>query len=368
VSLPAPLVASPLATRHFLRRTLGLDHPFPDVAHALAYHGYVQVDPINICGRMHDLILRNRVTGYREGDLHRYIHGPNRPGFEHYLPGSGVLVAFPLDAWPYVFASIQERRRKNGFYGRRLTAKTKLVAAHILDEIARRGPLTSDDIEHEGRAQTAWGTPGRLVKQILEMLFARGHVLITQRRNFRRVYDLTARVLPPDTLKAPPVSARAVARWTVLTRLRQRRLVTLKRNELKFVRDVVQPVTVTGCPPLYCLREDAPLLSEINDRASARDAAPAPLLLAPLDPILYDRRVTAALWNFNYIWEVYTPPPKRVRGYYALPVLAGAALIGHVDPKADRANRKLIVISRRVRRGHQVTPAIRALAHWLGLR
>jgi uncharacterized protein YcaQ len=151
----------------------------------------------------------------------------------------------------------------------------------------------------------------------------------------------------------------------VLTRLRQRRLVTLKRAELKLVHDAVQPVAVTGCPPLFCLREDAPLLSEFNDRAPLPD--PTPLLLAPLDPLLYDRRVTAALWNFNYIWEVYTPPPKRVRGYYALPVLAGTELIGHVDPKADRANRKLLIVSRRIRRGHKITPAIRALAHWLGL-
>jgi uncharacterized protein YcaQ len=91
-------------------------------------------------------------------------------------------------------------------------------------------------------------------------------------------------------------------------------------------------------------------------------------LLAPLDPLIYDRRVTSALWNFDYTWEVYTPPTKRVRGYYALPVLAGTALVGHVDPKADRKNRKLHIISRSVRRGQALTPAVRALAGWLGLK
>ena len=57
-----------------------------------------------------------------------------------------------------------------------------------------------------------------------------------------------------------------------------------------------------------------------------------------------------------------------MRGYYALPVLAGTELIGHIDPKADRARKKLIVVSRRVRRGHSVAPAVRELAQWLGLK
>ena len=94
----------------------------------------------------------------------------------------------------------------------------------------------------------------------------------------------------------------------------------------------------------------------------------SPALLAPLDPLIYDRRVTAALWNFDYTWEVYTPEHKRQRGYYALPVLAGTELVGHVDSKADRAKKKLRVVSRSVRRGHRVAPAIDELARWLGLR
>ena len=78
--------------------------------------------------------------------------------------------------------------------------------------------------------------------------------------------------------------------------------------------------------------------------------------------------MTARLWQFDYTWEVYTPPAKRVRGYYALPILAGTELIGHVDPKADRTRSKLKIVSRSVRRGHKAKDAIHALAHWLGLK
>ena len=88
----------------------------------------------------------------------------------------------------------------------------------------------------------------------------------------------------------------------------------------------------------------------------------------PLDPLIYDRRLTRQLWGYDYTWEVYTPPAKRVRGYYALPVLAGVELVGHIDPKADRANKKLVVVARSVRRGHRAATAVQSLKRFLGLK
>ena len=78
---------------------------------------------------------------------------------------------------------------------------------------------------------------------------------------------------------------------------------------------------------LCCLREDLSLL----------DGAETPekvTLLAPLDPLIDDRRVTRELWGYDYTWEVYTPPKRRVRGYYALPVLAGLELVGQYRPQS----------------------------------
>ena len=386
-----PLRISPVTARRFLRRALLLDAPAPDVATALEHHGYIQIDPLNVCGRMHDLILRNRVAAYREGDLLNHIHSAARPGFEHYFPHAGILVAFPAAAWPYLapFASRggagTNPGRRAGRNGAKLSPKHERLAQHILAEIATRGPLTSDDIEHEGRSVTGWGSPGRLVKNLLEVLFVHGRVLITARRNFRRVYDLPERVLPPAVLNAPTKSAEEIARWTALLRLRQRRLAALKRGEYVLVADLVQQVVIDGVktPPLFVLKSDLPLLElpALGSFAGRRPGQtpgwqpPATVqlstpvaLLAPLDPLIYDRRVTAALWNFDYTWEVYTPEHKRQRGYYALPVLAGMEIVGHVDPKADRAAKKLRIISRSVKRGHRVAPAVDELARWLGLR
>ena len=142
------------------------------------------------------------------------------------------------------------------------------------------------------------------------------------------------------------------------------------REFKRLVVDAVQPVAIgdADCPPLFCLRGDVPLFSELENQKPRIENLAPPLLLAPLDPIIYDRRVTAALWDFDYTWEAYTPPAKRVRGYYALPVLAATEIVGHIDPKAERAQKKLMVASRRIRRGHRVTPALDHFARWLGLK
>jgi uncharacterized protein YcaQ len=376
-----PLVLDPTTARCFMRRALLLDEPAPDVASALAHHGYIQIDPINVCGRMHDLILRNRVRDYREGDLMRHLHGDSgalpaarRLAFEHHLPSERTLVALPLDAWPFLLAEMRRRAWQTGSWSGRLSPVQKKLSARLLAEIAERGPMSSEDFADTGRARAVWGASTQ-AKATLQKLFFHGRLLLARRsKSNRRYYDLPERVLPECILKLPAPPRKETARWEVLLKLRQRRLTPLKRTELPLVADLVQPVTVEGCPTLYLLKSDLPLLAEIQDSGSeisnlkSAVGRGAPLLLAPLDPLIYSRPVTAALWDFDYTWEVYTPAAKRKRGYYALPVLSGHALVGHVDPKVDRLAKKLRIQSRAVRRGHAITGPLQDFARWLGLR
>jgi uncharacterized protein YcaQ len=371
--LPVPLKVSPLVARRFMRRALLLDRPAPDVGSALAHHGYVQIDPINVCGRMHDLILRNRVTGYREGDLMRHLHGEQRPlpalqrtAFEHHLPSTGILVAFTLDAWPHLLAAMRARTRFHSAWSGRLTPREQELVPRILEALTGRGPLGSDAVEDGRRSRRFWGS-ATLVKSTMQKLFFHGRLLIAQRAGNRRLYDLPDRVLPAAILAAQPPTAHETARWETLLKLRQRRLVLLKKTELAHVEDLVQPVRITEGPLLHCLRRDVPLFDSIGHQDSMIEVNP-PRLLAPLDPLIYDRRVTAHVWGYDYTWEVYTPAAKRVRGYYALPVLSGHELVGHIDPKADRKAKKLAIVSRSVRRGHPTAAAVRGLARFLGLR
>ncbi len=383
--LPEPLRLSPDHARRFQRRALLLDEPAPNVATALAHLGYVQIDPLNICGRMHDLILRNRVTSYREGDLMRHLHSETleggapsppqpqtppplpaaqRTAFEHHHPATNILVAFGHEAWPNLLAAMRRRTHRSGAWSGRLSAKQKAIAEKLLAEIATRGPLSAEDFDDHGRARQVWGASS-LVKATLQKLFFHGRLLIAQRgTGNRRTYDLPERILPAKVLARPEPSRRETARWCAELKLRQCRLCLLKRDELPLIADLVQPIAVAGCPLLYCLRTDLPLLEQCADNTPPA----ALLLLAPLDPLIYDRRVTAALWNFNYTWEAYTPPAKRVRGHYSLPILAGTELVGHVDPKADRTAGRLRLEARSIKRGHRTADATRALARWLGLR
>jgi uncharacterized protein YcaQ len=383
--VPPVLQVTPLAARRFLRRALLLDAPVPDVDAALAHLGYVQIDPINVCGRMHDLILRNRVAGYREGDLMRHLHGDATPlpaarrtAFEHHLPDTHVLVAFPVAAWPHLLGAMRQRTRRAGAWSGRLTPREREFSRTLLAEIAARGPLSSADFDDDRRGRRVWGA-ATLAKATLQKLFFHGRLLIARRDNNRRIYDLPERILSPAILAQAEPTAGETARWSVLLKLRQRRLTRLKRAELALVADAVQPVSLGQGPTLHCLTEDLPQLHAASAESKFEPAlhslgeggnrnSKIPLLLAPLDPLVYDREVSRLLWEFDYTWEVYTPPHKRVRGYYALPVLSGHELVGHVDPKADRENRKLQVVSRSIRRGHRVVGAIDQLAAWLGLR
>lgn len=374
--MPPSLHVTPLTARRFLRRALGLDTPHTDIAAALVHHGYIQIDPINVCGRMHDHILRHRVAGYREGDLMRHLHGNGDPlpaaartAFEHHLPDTHVLVAFPLEAWPHLLSAMRHRTKMRGAWSGRLTPRENALAGRLLAELAARGPLGSDELHDGRRGRQVWGA-ATLAKATLQKLFFHGRVLIARRDQQRRLYDLPERVLPAAALAAPEPAAADTARWLALLKVRQRRLALLKRDEVRAAGDFVSPVVIDGVdgPTLYCLREDVKLFSEIQDRDSQSENAAEPLLLAPLDPLIYDRRVTAAVWGFDYTWEAYTPPAKRVRGHYALPILAGTEIVGDVDPKADREKGRLRVVSRRVRRGFRSAPAVASLAQFLGLR
>jgi len=361
--------ATPLEARSFLRRAHLMDTPAPDIGTAIAHHGYIQIDPINICGRMHDHILRNRVRGYTEDGLMRHLHGgpagrlaaEKRTAFEHHMPLSDNLVAFPLDAWPRLNAAMRARTRHPSRWMGRLTPREKEFAGRMLERFALEGGLGPEAFDDERKGRRVWGS-ATLAKTTLQKLFFHGRLLISGRQSNRRLYDLPERVLPASTLGAPESTPAETTRWLALMRLRQHRLVLLTKAELSVSEDLVHPVEIEGCPRLYCLAEDVHWF-EPGPATGAE-----PLLLAPLDPIIYDRRVTRHVWDFDYAWEAYTPASKRKRGYYALPVLSGTELVGHVDMKADREGKKLGTVSRSVRRGHATAPAIKQLAQFLGLR
>jgi hypothetical protein len=301
----------------------------------------------------------------------RHLHGgeagsrlpaESRTAFEHHLPMKGILVALPVEAWPHLQAGMRARAKRTSAWSGRLTAREREFEKQIFEALASGGPVGPEAFADDRKARAVWGS-ATLAKATLQKLFFHGRLLIAARQANRRLYDLPERVLPAGVLAGSESTPGETARWAAVTRLKQHRLVALKRSELALVGDVVQPVAIDGCPLLHCLAEDLHLF----DDGGGPEPAVDPMLLAPLDPMIYDRRVTRGLWGFDYTWEVYVPEPNRKRGYYALPVLAGGELVGHVDLKADREKGRLGVVSRSIRGGHRTAPAVTRLARFLGL-
>ncbi len=352
-----------LVARRFLLRATGLAGLFSSIDVALAHLGFVQIDPINVCGRMQDHILRHRVVGYREHDLMSHLHRiGERTAFEHHLPDSQNLAALPLEAWPHLQRAMHARAQGDSVWSGQLTGEEKRFAKSLLGRIAEEGSLCSQDFLSERKAkQHAWDST-TLAKSTLQKLFFHGRVLIAKREANRRYYDLPEKVLPASTLASPTPTEAQTQHWLAQLKLRQRRLAVLKATELRLLHDEVVPATLAdrASPKLHVLRSDLPLLE-------TSDASETALLIAPLDPIIYDRRVTEAVWNYDYRWEVYVPPQKRVRGYYALPLLNRDAFIGHMDCKADRDSGHLRLLTQLESTTGVHRIALKSLAEFLGL-
>ena len=238
--------------------------------------------------------------------------------------------------------------------------------------------MAACDFEH-GKSRSGWWEWGD-TKQALEFLFWAGHITTATRRgSFERVYDLTERVIPAAILALPtPEPAEAHRRLIelsarahgVATAADLRDYFRLKPEEAKpaieaLVEDgALLPVTVAGW------RQPAFLHAEARRPRRIRGQA----LLAPFDPLIWERARTERLFGFRYRIEIYTPADKRQHGYYVLPFLMDEALVARVDLKSDRQAGRLI--ARNVHLEPDAPPdtrerlaaELRLMADWLGPR
>jgi uncharacterized protein YcaQ len=109
--------------------------------------------------------------------------------------------------------------------------------------------------------------------------------------------------------------------------------------------------------PLYCRAEDEPLVRSVMDNPRLK---PRCELIAPLDNLLWDRKLIKALFGFDYTWEIYTPAHKRKYGYYSLPLIFGERFAGRVEAVADRKARCLNVRNVWLENGVRRTKSLQA--------
>lgn len=299
------------------------------LADAMSKLGFVQADPIRAPARAQDLILRHRVSGYRAGDLQRsfarlkleedflYAYG--------FMPGDTTRLLHPridpdCDAGVHAPAGL---------------------AADVLAFVRAYGPTHPRDLEqHLGRdrAVNGWGGFSKATTRALESLHHFGVLRVTQRRDGIRIYEVAAVPQPAADVterahRLVMLVARILAPVSVVS-LRGALALMARRNPgLGPLTPVIAAALRTGELEREEIDGESYLWPAVEDDWRHRSAPRDVRFLTPFDPIVWDRRRFEHLWGWAYRFEAYTPPARRIFGYYAMPLLWSEQVIGWANVK-----------------------------------
>jgi uncharacterized protein YcaQ len=343
-----------LVTRHLLAPPRALAAQPASVLTAVERVGLLQFDPLEVPGaRNHDLVLHARIAGYRRAWCERWLYGPDRRLIEIYNKSLNMV---PMHELPHYRISWQ---RNLAAYDDGILKEQADVAQAILRRLKADGPLSTAAFSEHGHAVDWWWAPTRASRAVMEALFVTGRIGIARRDGNRRYYDLMERLVPPDVLRRMESEEDAMTH-RLLSRYRAVGLTTTvgtqsevmysagttaerkRRTERLVDEGRLIPVDVDGMKyTRYIIAEERPILEQT---ATGPLTAAAVSFLAPLDPLVWDRRMLRELWGFDYLWEVYVPEPKRRWGYYVLPILFGDRFVGRIEPRLDRKAKSLAML------------------------
>ncbi|EPW3923738.1 winged helix-turn-helix domain-containing protein [Enterobacter sichuanensis] len=335
-----------------------------DILSTVQRMSLLQIDTINIVARSPYLVLFSRLGGYPSQWLDESLSkGELMEYWAHeacFLPRSDFalvrhrMLAPEKMGWKYRQAWMLEH-----------AAEIEQLIAHIQEN----GPVRSADFEHPRKGTSGWWE-WKPHKRHLEGLFTSGKVMVIERRNFQRVYDLTHRVMPHwdderDQLSREAAeaimlenSARSLgifrSQWLAdYYRLRQpalKPLLEMWQQEQRII-----PVMVDTLGEMWLHKELFPLLPQaLEGKLQATHST----VLSPFDPVVWDRKRAEQLFGFSYRLECYTPAPKRQYGYFVLPLLHKGQLVGRMDAKMHRKTGTLEIIALYLEEGVRVTAAL----------
>ena len=275
--------------------------------------GCIQYDPVDVCGRNAELTLQSRVKGFRKQMLEDLLYR-DRLLVDY---SDKELSIWPSEDWPH-FARYRERSAEHGRRFPGIPELEEKAVAHI----RKHGPVCSDTLPIEGTVfwhssmhwSGHWHSESPAARSVLEQLYTDGILLIHHKAGSRKYYDLAEKHLPADLLAAPdpcPDEA-SFLRWRVTRRIGAVGMLWNRRSDAWLGIDMnteqrnaafdclekegaITAVRVDGLSfPLYLLSGDLPLLESVRSgqlRPRARLE-----FLAPLDPMLWDRKLIEALW------------------------------------------------------------------------
>jgi uncharacterized protein YcaQ len=313
--------------------------------------GCIQFDPLNIVGHNTELVLQARVSDFRPLMLQELLY-EDRTLVDGWDKNMSI---YCVEDWP-CFSRRREYARQHP--GRSLEA-VKSIVPRVRQEIEERGPLSSIELDFDQTVDW-WWAPTRLARAALESMYWWGELVIHHKVNTRKVYDFASRHIPEELLSAsdPNETEEQYHDWYVLRRIGSIGLLWnksgdawlgtgLKSKERQAAlsrlleQGKVVEVRVEGIElPLYMRSQDRATLDRALDSDGVSLRA---VILAPLDNLLWDRRLIKVLFDFEYVWEVYKPVAERRYGYYVLPVLYGDRFVARLEPGRDKKSGALIV-------------------------
>ena len=337
-------------------RFIGKDGAYQYIRQA----GCIQFDPVDVCGKNAELTLQSRVKGFRKSMLESLLYR-DRLLVDY---ADKELSVWPAEDWPF-FSGYRERSKE---HGRQFPGIPELEAQAVA-YIREHGPVCSDTLPVEGTVfwhssmhwSGHWEKDSPAARSVLEQLYTDGILLIHHKSGSRKYYDLAEKYLPAGLLAAanPCRDDKSLTDWRISRRIGAVGLLWnrsstawlgismngAQRNESfdrleksgKIIAVQVEKIRF----PLYLLSGDLPLLETVV--SGQADRKPRLEFIAPLDPMMWDRKLVEAVWDYQYSWEIYTPAAKRKYVYYVLPILYGDRLIGRIEPKADRKAKILTV-------------------------
>ena len=359
--------------------------------------GCLQLDPIGVVARSHQLVLFSRVGKYDLAHLDQLLW-QERSLFEYWAHCASIVLTedYPLyspmmRAYPSGDSVYRQRARE-------WIAKNQELRRYILNRLRREGPLLSRDLEEDGLYPKAWvstgWTSGRNISRMLDFLWIGGKIMVAGREGIQKRWDLTERVLPEWTPRER-LPEREVVRRAAQRSLRALGVATPRQIQYHFTRgrypnlnralaDLeaegrIKRVEIrddgsTWPGEWYIHTDDWSLITNHSITQSLNHWEPRTTLLSPFDNLICDRKRTQQLFNFDYTMEIYVPKHKRKYGYYVLPILHGDRFIGRVDPEMDRERGALKVNAVYAEpdapkaAGGAVAGAIEDLAAFLGAR
>ncbi|MGH2416709.1 MAG: DNA glycosylase AlkZ-like family protein [Candidatus Limnocylindria bacterium] len=345
-----------LVTRHLLAPPRSLPAKPASVLDVVERLGLLQFDPLEVPGgRNHDLVLHARINGYRRGWCEGWLYGGDRRLIEIYNKSLNLV---PMHELPHYRISWHRNGPEidNG-----ILKEQADVAKAILRRLKTDAPLSTAAFSEHGHAIDWWWAPTRASRAVMEALFVTGRIGISRREGNRRYYDLMERLVPAELLKLKESEEDAMTH-----RLRSRFRATgmtsptggtqsevmysagstadrVRRTARLVDSGELLPVEVEGLKGTrYVLAAEEPILDATADPSSL---VPGVSFLAPLDPLIWDRKgLLRGLFGFDYLWEVYVPERKRRWGYYVLPILFGDRFIGRIEPRLDRKAKALNIL------------------------